>query len=220
MLVKQSCKSTCKRASMGVTFIAASFFWVGVAGAQQPGAMPGSAPPSQQQPMPAGPDTPSAGMPETGAPSQSLGDQIFVHDILEGNQAQMQMSQLAQQKSSSADIQQFSQKTVQVDTALTGQLQPAAKQLGVDEPKQPSKKQRQQIEKLQALSGADFDTAYLQAMARQQQHDLKEFKNEAGSGQSAGVQQAAKQDEPVLAEHYQVLEHLAEAHKVTLESAK
>jgi putative membrane protein len=201
-------------------FFAASLLCAGsIAAAQQPGSMQG--PSSQQQQMPnepGSPGSPASGMPESNAPSQSMGDQIFVHDVLEGSQAQAQMSQLAQQKSSSADVQKFSQQMVQTNNSLSDQLKPAAKQLGVDEPKQPSKKERQQIEKLQALSGPDFDTEYIQAMAKQQQHDLKEFKDEPQSGQTANIQQAAKQDEPVLAEHYQVLEKLAQAHNVTLES--
>ena len=109
---------------------------------------------------------------------------------------------------------------VQIHTELNSQLVPAAKQLGVSEPKGPSKKEKKEIDRLQALSGPDFDTAYIQAMASQQQHDLKEFKNEADSGQAANIQQAAKQDEPVLAEHYQVLEKLAQAHNVTIASAR
>src|SRR5262249_9031121 len=100
------------------------------------------------------------------------------------------------------------------------QLSPAAKQLGVDEPKEPSKKGKQEIAKLEALSGPDFDTAYIQAMAKQQQHDLKGFKDEATAGQNPNIQMAAKQDAPILEQHYQVLEKLAQVHNVTLESKK
>jgi putative membrane protein len=57
-------------------------------------------------------------------------------------------------------------------------------------------------------------------MAKQQQHDLKQFKDEAQSGQDPGVKTAAQKDTPVLSEHYQVLEKLAQAHNVELESKK
>jgi putative membrane protein len=145
---------------------------------------------------------------------------MFVKDMLQGDEAQVQMSNLAQQKSPSDDVKQFGQKMVQIHTQLSDQLEPVAKQLGVSEPKNPSKKQRQEIERLQALSGPDFDTAYLQAMARQQQHDLKEFKDEASSSQNPNLQKAAQADEPVLEQHYQILEKLAQAHNVTLLSEK
>jgi putative membrane protein len=216
-----------KRSSKGILLIAASALWAGGAAmAQQPGSSPGSQQPSpsQQQQMPGeagAAGNPTTGMPETTQTGQApFGDQMFVRDTMEGNDAQVEMSKLAQEKSSSSDVKQFGQKMVQIHTELNDQLAPAAKQLDVNEPKGPSKKQKQQIERLQALSGPDFDTAYIQAMARQQQHDLKEFKTEAQSGQSPNVQQAAKQDEPVLTEHLQVLQKLAQAHNVTLESKK
>jgi putative membrane protein len=218
-----------KQSGKGILMAAAAaFFTSGAAMAQQPGGMQQPSP-SQQQQMPGqtgtagapGAATPNAttGVPDAGSPGQqAYGDQMFVHDALEDNQAQVEMSRLAQQKSSSDDVKQFGEKMVQIHTELNNQLTPAAKELGMSAPNGPSKKEKKEIDRLQALSGPDFDTEYSQAMAKQQQHDLKEFKDEAQSGQTANIQQTAKQDEPVLAEHYQVLEKLAQAHNVTLES--
>lgn len=212
------------KSGKGVLLIAASSLWVCASVvAQQPGggaAQQGS--PSQQQQMPNQPGgAGNPAMPGTAQSSQApVGDQMFVRETMEGDDAQVALSQLAQQKSQSDDVKQFGQKTVQIHTELNQQLTPAAKQLGVQEPKGPSKKAKKEIAKLEALSGPDFDTAYIQAMAKQQEHDLKQFKDEASSGQSPNIQQAAKQDEPVLTEHYQVLEKLAQAHNVTLESKK
>jgi putative membrane protein len=213
-----------KQAGKGILMAAATaLFTFGAAAAQQPGGMQQPSP-SQQQQMPSQPGTAGAagattGVPDASSPGQqAYGDQMFVHDTLEDNQAQVEMSRLAQQKSSSTDVKQFGEKMVQIHTELNNQLTPAAKELGMSAPDGPSKKEKKEIERLQALSGPDFDTEYIQAMAKQQQHDLKEFKDEAQSGQTANIQQAAKQDEPVLAEHYQVLEKLAQAHNVTLES--
>lgn len=211
------------RSGKGIFLIAASSLWVCTAVlAQQPGGAGGSgsqSSPTQQQTMPNQPGNP--GMPGSDQASQPpVGDQMFVRETMEGDDAQVAMSQLAQQKSQSDDVKQFGQKMVQIHTELNTQLKPAARQLGVEEPKGPTKKEKQQIARLEALSGPDFDTAYIQAMAKQQQHDLKEFKYEASSGQSPNIQQAAKQDELVLSEHYQVLEKLAQAHNVTLETNK
>jgi putative membrane protein len=215
-----------KRSGKGILMIAAVAAWAyGTAAAQQPGG--GQQPsPSQQQQMPGQQGAPGApgsatGLADAGQPNQTnYADQMFVHDALEGDDAQVAMSQLAQQKSSSPDVKQFSEKMVQIHTELNNQLRPAAKELGMSEPKGPSKKEQKEIDHLQALNGPDFDTAYILAMAKQQQHDLKAFKDEAQAGQTANVQQAAKQDEPVLEQHFQVLEKLAQAHNVTLESKK
>jgi putative membrane protein len=192
-----------------------------VAIAQQPGGS-GTSPSSSsapQQQAPPSSNTPSAsGMPD--ATAQSYGDQSFLHKTLEDNLAQEQMGQLAAQKSQSDDVKQFGQKMAQIHEQLTNQLMPVAKKLGVDEPKNPSKKDRQEIEKMQALSGPEFDAAFIKAMLRDQQEDLKGFKTEADGAQDPNVQQLAKMDEPVLSQHLQVLQQLAQTHNVTAESEK
>jgi putative membrane protein len=219
-----------KHSGKGILMVAAAAAWAavwtgGAAMAQQPGNMQQPSP-GQQQQMPGQQGSPTTGMPDAnqGQPGQgqpggtNYADQSFVHDALEANDAQVAMSQLAAQKGSADDVKQFGQKMVQIHTALTNQLQPAAKELGMSAPKGPSKKQQKEIDHLQALNGPDFDTAYIQAMAKQQQHDLKEFKDEAQAGQTSNIKQAATQDEPILEQHYQVLQKLAQEHNVTLES--
>ena len=158
--------------------------------------------------------------PPTRCPGPSMpnyADQAFVENMLKNNETQIQMSQLAQQKASSGDVKDFSQRMIQIHTQLNQQLAPLAKQLDVSQNQKPSKEQKKEIAQLEQLSGPDFDSAYLQAMAREQAHSLKQFK----SGQSAAnpnIQKAAKVDEPVLDQHYQILQKIAQTHNVTLDA--
>jgi putative membrane protein len=192
--------------------------------AQQPstgsaGSSPGG---SNQQQAPTPPSSQQMPQNTTEGPGnpQSYADQSFIHKTMEDDVAQEQMGQLAAQKSQSDDVKQFGEKMAQIHQQLTTQLMPVAKKLGVDEPKQPSKKDRQEIEKMQALSGADFDAAFIRAMLKDQQDDLKGFQQEAQGSQDPNVQQLAKMDEPVLNQHLQILQKIAQAHSVTTESLK
>jgi putative membrane protein len=212
----------------GVLLAAAALLWAGTAIAQQNPGMPGA--PMQQQPMPGTPGAPGSpttgmpGSPITGMPGMSpeerYSDMVFVQDTLESNNAQVQMSMLAQTKSPSPDVQQFGQQMVQVRTELNNQLKPVAKQLGVDDSKGPSKKDKQQIAELEALSGPEFDTAYIMAMAKEQQKSLRAFKDEESNARTPGLQQAAKADEPALSQHYEILQKLAQTHNVIISEAK
>jgi putative membrane protein len=179
----------------------------------QPGAPTGNQPTVGQ----AGPNGsyPDAADPGTQA---SYADQMFLKDTLKDDQVQVQMSQLAQQKSSSADVKQFSQSMIKVHTQLDDQLKPLVKQFAINETQKPSKKDKEQLDKLQALSGVGFDTAYLQAMAVEQQHTLKQFKEEADAAQNLSLQRTAKADQPLLLQNFEVLKKLAAAHNVTLDS--
>ncbi len=166
-----------------------------------PGANPGTGPGATQGPM-----------------SQSYVDQAFVTKTLSNSSAEAQMSQLATQKSPSPDVKKYGQNMVQIHSQLAQQLQPVAQMLGVKADQKPSKKDKKQIEQLKTLNGSAFDQAYLKAMANDQKRDVKSFKDEEAAGQSPTVKKAAQIDEPVMSQHLQVLEQLAQNHNVTIAS--
>jgi len=178
----------------------------------------------QQQPSTPAPQTPVQASgpttnPDASGPSSTpnYADQAFVEDTLKNNDTQVQLSQIAAQKASSGDVKDFSQKMIQIHTQLNQQLAPLAKQLDVDTKQKPSKQEKKEIAALEQLSGPDFDSAYLQAMAREQAASLKEFKSHEDA-QNPNIQKVSKMDEPILTQHYQILQKIAETHNVTLAS--
>ena len=176
---------------------------------------------SMDQQAPAG--APSSSTPDSYTPNtanpQTFADQSFLRTTLEDNMAQEQMGQLAAQKSQSEDVKQFGQNMAQIHKQLTGQIMPLARKLGVSQPKEPSKKDREEIQKMQALSGPDFDAAFLRAMLKEQKSDLKDFKD-AENSSDPNVQRLAKMDDPILADHLQILERIAQSHNVSEQSSK
>jgi putative membrane protein len=151
------------------------------------------------------------------SPAPSFADQSFVEDSLKSNETQVEMSQLAQQKAFSGDVKEFSQRMIQIHTQLNQQMMPLAKQLNLNEIQKPSKQEKKELAQLEQLSGQDFDTAYLQAMAKEQEHSLKECKSEE-STENPVLQKTTKADEPVLTQNYQVLQKIAESHNVPLDT--
>jgi putative membrane protein len=205
-----------------MTFAVAALFAGAVAMAQQPNS-PQNPQNQQNQPQMPGqsssgnPNYPEAGTPGAqGSMSQTFADQMFVTDTLEHSAAEAQMSVMAEQKSPSPDVKQFGQRMVLVHNQLVDQMKPVADQLGVKDSPKPTKKQEKEIAQLQTLSGPDFDRAYIQAMAKDQKRDVKEFKTEANAAQTPAVKQAASMDAPVLEQHLQILQQLAQNHNVTI----
>jgi putative membrane protein len=186
---------------------------------QQPGGagqqtMPSQTPPQQpgQQPNPA------LGM--TTNNGASLADQAFVASMFESDASEEHLGQLAQQKSQSPDVKQLGQKMVENRTKLDEQLKPIAQKLDVREPTKPSKKEKELMAKLEALSGPQFDEEYIKAVAKDNRQDVKDFQTEAESASDPNLQQAAKQDGPVLAEHQQAVEKIAQTHNVPVDEKK
>lgn len=214
----------CGAALLGGAMVMAQTGQPGMGGDQQnptPGQQPqpGQNPNSSGYPGGSPGANPGAG-PEgaQGSMSQSFADQAFVTKILSNSSAEAEMSQLAQEKSQSPDVKQYGEKMVQIHSQLAQQLQPVAQTLGVKADQKPSKKDKKQIEQLKTLNGQAFDQAYIQAMAKDQKQDVKSFKDEETAGQNPAIKKAAQMDEPVLSQHLQILEQLAQNHSVTLAS--
>jgi putative membrane protein len=174
----------------------------------KPGGMSGSSA-STAQPSTAGGNPGS----DTALQNQ-MNDQQFLRKALEGGTAEVQLGQLAQQKSASEDVKQFAQKMIDDHTQLKKEMEPIAKQLGVKEPNGPSKKDKQLISKLEGLSGAQFDEEYIRAMIKDHKEDLKEFKDEAQMTQDSNVRRAAMEGATVISAHLQQIEQIAQSHNV------
>ena len=189
------------------------------------------APGTPQQPSmpqsPTSPASPNAGntgsgsYPSTAPTSQDFAEKAFVTKALEGGAAEVQLGQLAQEKSQSNDVKQFGQKMVNDHSQMADKwLKPVAQKLGVSEPKGPSKKDKKEIAKLQALSGDDFDREYITMMVKDHQQDLKEFNDEAQAAQDPNVKQIAQQGSNIISQHLQLIEQIAKSHNVAVAGSK
>ncbi len=206
-----------KLASKGLRITAfPSLFLSTVLLAQVPG---GGAP--QQPAMPSQQQSPANTMPSNNgaAPAgQNFADQAFLSKAIEGSDAEVELGQLAQQKSQSQDVKQFAQRMVNDHSQMNEKwLKPVAKQLNVSEPKGPSKKDKKLMEKLESLSGQQFDNEYIQAMLKDHKDDLKEFQGEAQAAQDPSVKQIATQGANIIEKHLQMIEQIARAHNLPID---
>jgi putative membrane protein len=179
---------------------------------QQPG-IPGQQPQQSTSPTVGAPGA----YPGTAPTGQDFGDKAFVSKAMEGDNTQVQLGQLAQEKSQSADVKQLAQKLASDHSQMNDKwFKPVAQQLGVSEPEGPSKKNKKTVAKLQNLSGPDFDSEYLTMMWKNHQQDLKLFQEEAKLAQDPNVRQVAEQGANVIEQHLQLIEQVARNHNVAL----
>jgi putative membrane protein len=210
-----------KRITYTLSLSAGAAFLAGVVAlAQTPGSPQQPGMPSQQQPSPT---TPGSGMgpgayPGTAPTGQDLSDRTFVTKALAGGETEVQLGQLAQEKSQSNDVKQFGQKMVNDHSQMADKwFKPVAQQLGISQVKGPSKKDQKEIAKLQGLSGADFDREYITMMVKDHQQDLKEFNEEAQSSQNPNVKQIAQRGSSIIEQHLQLIEQIAKSHNIAVE---
>jgi putative membrane protein len=151
----------------------------------------------------------------TSASSSSPGDQKFAMKAMEGGMAEVQLGKLAQQKASASDVKQFGEQMVTDHTKLNDQMQQLAPALGVTPPTQLSAKDQALQQKLENLSGDQFDKEYLKAMVSDHKKDLSEFRKEAGTTQNPQLKDAAQQGATVIQSHLRMVEGLAKTHQVS-----
>ena len=158
-----------------------------------------------------------ANVPTTVVNVEFLGEQEFVREAFENSAAKVQLGQLAQQKSQSDDIKQFSRQMVRDYADLSEQvIDRVAKRLEVNDPKSISKKDKQLAASLQGLSGSQFDEGYIKAVTNAYRQDLKKFSNEATLAQDPAVKATAELGASIVSQHLKLLGQIAERHEASL----
>lgn len=162
------------------------------------------------------PDSQMNAMQQAGQPSAM--DRMFIGKAMQGSMAEVQLGQLTLEKSNNDQVKQFAQRMIDDHTKLNEQMKPVAQQVGVAVPNQVSKKDKQTMAKLQALSGQAYDQAYIKDMVKDHKQDLSEFQTEAASGQDQTVKDAAAQGSKIIAQHLQMAQQMAKDQNVTMAS--
>ena len=141
--------------------------------------------PDQQSTIPATGPQPAAGpssMRETlGAPGQmgqQLQDKAFVRAATEDGIADVKLGQLAIQKGG-PEVKAFAEKIVPDHEAINKELATVADSLGVLLQKKMNKDDQAEYDKLNGLSGKDFDTEYIPFILKAHWRKLHDFYMEA-----------------------------------------
>lgn len=192
--------------------------------AQAPGGAPSGGGMGQQPSQPTGANSPAMQQQqqEMGASAMNAGpamDKAFVKKAMEGNMAEVQMGQLALEKSSDDQVKQFAQRMVDDHGKMLDQLKPAAQAMGVKVPDGPSKGAMKNMDKMKALSGEAFDKAYIKDMVKDHKKDDSEFKQEAQSTQNPQLKQMVMQSDQMIESHLQQIQQIAQS-KGTSQKAK
>jgi putative membrane protein len=172
---------------------------------------PGS---SSASPSPFGQDTTpnSIAGPDVGL----MQDKIFLRKATEGGYAEIQFGQLAAQKATDDSIKKYGQRMAADHTTLNSEIKPLAEQVGVRSPTKLAKDDQEQYDKLAALSGQDFDRAYLVFVVQDHRKDLRDFRTEEASTANPDLKDTVARGEQVILEHLKMGAQLAKANGVVV----
>lgn len=144
-----------------------------------------------------------------GMTGRQMKDKQFLMKATEGGLAEVQLGTLATQKGG-PEVKEFGQKMVDDHTAINTDMATVADQLGVMLPKKMGKEDKQEYEKLSALSGDAFDKEYIAYMVKDHRQDLREFFMEMRSAADPTLQNEVTKAAGVIRGHLQMVTKLAE----------
>lgn len=149
--------------------------------------------------------------PNAGDVGQVMEDKIFLRKAAEGGIAEVKLGQLAAQKGSSDEVKAFGQKMVDDHTRMNNEMAQVADSLGVMLPKSMNKEDQAEYDKLNGLSGNDFDMEYLSLMVKDHHKDLHEFRMEAASHADPALRDEVVKAEGVIHDHTVMVDKIARA---------
>ena len=106
-------------------------------------------------------------------------------------------------------MREFATKMVADHQKLIDEMKPLAKKYGVKMPTGPSLADKAKYEELKLKSGTGFDRAYVEAMVKDHNADLKKFMDEEGKTSNADVKAKVASGEKVIMKHTEMIDGIA-----------
>jgi putative membrane protein len=128
-------------------------------------------------------------------------DKTFADKAAASGVAEVKLSKLAMDKGDSPEVKQFARKMVEDHTKAGVELKQIASKQDLTLPTAMDDKHQKVYDKLVKLNGADFDKAYMQAMATDHDDAVKLFKEQSKNGKDPELKSFAMKTLPTIEKH-------------------
>ena len=128
-------------------------------------------------------------------------DKKFLAMAAQSDQNEIALSKLADQKATNPAVKGFAEKMIAEHTKMTESMKPFAESWGLTPPDGPDADHQKEIDKLNGLSGADFDKEYIAQMVTDHAKALRAFTTEARETKDAKFRSAVIKGKTAVAAH-------------------
>jgi putative membrane protein len=137
----------------------------------------------------------------TRARAQSDDDKKFLATAAQSDQNEIKLSQLAENKATNPAVKAFAKKMVLEHKKMSASMTPFAEQAGLTPPTGPDADHQKEDDKLNGLSGGDFDKEYIDQMVADHSKALDAFTTEAKDTKDAKLRAAVLKGQTMVAVH-------------------
>jgi len=128
-------------------------------------------------------------------------DKKFLTEASQGSYDEIQLGKLAEQKATNPDVKAFGRRMVTDHTKLNEKMKPYADEWGITAPTALSPDAQKEYDKLQGMSGNDFDKEYMSNMVSDHSKDLDAFNKEVKDTKDMKFRTSVEQGKSVVAAH-------------------
>ncbi len=128
-------------------------------------------------------------------------DKKFLAMAAQSDQNEIALSKLAEEKGTNPAVKMFAEKMVTEHTKMTESMKPFAESWALTPPTGPDADHQKELDKLNGLSGADFDKEYIDQMVTDHSKALSAFTSEAKDTKDAKFRAAVIKGKTAVAAH-------------------
>jgi putative membrane protein len=161
------------------------------------------------------PDASGAQRTATASDQLSADDKAFIDTVLKGGIAELQEVGLAQKKAADPELRTAAAQLEKDHKALNTKVSRIGTEYGVTLPKEPSAERQALYEKLQKLSGEQFDAQFLKAGTEAHKKTIALFERTQATSANPEIKTLTRDVLPTLKKHLSMLEDLQGHKKAT-----
>jgi putative membrane protein len=145
----------------------------------------------------------------TNCSSSNTDSSKFMKKAWQDGVAEIQVCQLALQRSQNPDVRQFAERMMRDHIQIDDELKQLAARKNVELPQGIGAEKKLTNEKLALLSGSEFDKQFMEHNVEDHQGDVKDFKEQVDTGTDADVKAFAVKTLAMLQTHLQLSKDVA-----------
>ncbi len=149
--------------------------------------------------------TMNSNMSATNATGRMPAPEAFMTEAAQGGLAEVELSTVAKTKAQNAEVKKFAQQMIEDHSNANAELKQLAGKKNVTLPTEPDATHKGIKDKLSSLSGADFDTEYVNTMVADHEKSVALFKSQAETGTDAETKAFAAKTLPKLQMHLNMI---------------
>jgi putative membrane protein len=150
------------------------------------------------------PDTPGLETAKPAADHSNTQDKLFVRQAAIGNQAEVELGELARKKGASQSVRDFAQHMIDDHGKSADLLRRLGRGASANMPKELDPEHQSVRAKLQQASGKDFDVAYIGSMIQDHQRTVNLLQWQITGGQNEALKKYAADTLPDVMEHLEM----------------